>query len=161
MRDQPKPVLSVEILHFTQASDPERFAQAMGLRMAVFVEEQNVPAEEESDDADETALHWLIVDAVTNETLAVGRSFSYQEGCQMAPVAKIGRFAVAAGGRGKGIGERLLNAMITQARTEGFMAALLDSQIQAAPFYAKSGFVGEGEPFDDAGIPHIRMRLVF
>jgi predicted GNAT family N-acyltransferase len=38
---------------------------------------------------------------------------------------------------------------------------VLHAQTRAAPFYARYGFVAEGEVFEEAGIPHIRMRRVF
>jgi predicted GNAT family N-acyltransferase len=34
----------------------------------------------------------------------------------------------------------------------------LHAQVQALPFYEKAGFRAEGEVFDEAGIPHRRMR---
>ena len=43
--------------------------------------------------------------------------------------------------------------------TRGDAAILLNAQVQAMPFYARHGFAGVGEPFDEAGIPHHVMRL--
>jgi len=38
---------------------------------------------------------------------------------------------------------------------------LLSAQTHAIAFYERFGFVAEGEAYDDAGIPHRMMRLVF
>ena len=34
----------------------------------------------------------------------------------------------------------------------------LHAQLTARDFYARAGYVAEGEEFDDAGIPHVLMR---
>ena len=34
----------------------------------------------------------------------------------------------------------------------------LNAQVGAISFYEKFGFLKEGVPFDDAGIPHVRMK---
>ena len=34
---------------------------------------------------------------------------------------------------------------------------MLNAQTQAMPFYARFGFVPDGEPFEEAGIPHVTM----
>ena len=44
------------------------------------------------------------------------------------------------------------------ARARGFGEIVLHAQISVAAFYRRLGYVEEGEPFDDAGIPHIAMR---
>jgi predicted GNAT family N-acyltransferase len=61
--------------------------------------------------------------------------------------------------RGKGVGIQLLQALEQQARLNGYTFCILDSQCQAEPFYAKAGYVTiSNEPFDDAGIMHVRMQ---
>jgi ElaA protein len=40
----------------------------------------------------------------------------------------------------------------------GAAPAVLDAQTYAQAFYARFGFVAEGEPFDEDGIEHITMR---
>jgi len=66
--------------------------------------------------------------------------------------------AVAAKWRGRGLGGRVLEALVAEARRQGFEAAVLNAQVQAEPFYAAHGFAAEGEVFMDAGIPHRTMR---
>jgi predicted GNAT family N-acyltransferase len=44
------------------------------------------------------------------------------------------------------------------ARQRGDREVILNAQTHAAPFYARHGFLREGEEFMEAGIPHITMR---
>lgn len=144
---------------FTREQDPDAFSLAMALRTEVFVDEQNVPVEEEQDPYDDEARHWLLLDG-HGRPVATGRMVSYQEACQMRPVAKIGRIAVKKSCRGQKLGDRIMLAILAGCRAEGFDQAILDAQTPVIPFYEKLGFEVEGDEFMDAGIPHFRMRLV-
>lgn len=150
--------LTVRIFRTEEA--PQDFEQAMQVRTEVFVQEQHVPVEEEQDEYDDEALHWLILNESSGKPVATGRMVSYQEGCQMRPVAKIGRIAVCKSHRGQRLGDWLMRDMMNAAASEGFDQAILDAQTQAMPFYQKLGFVAEGDEFMDANIPHVRMRLL-
>jgi len=44
---------------------------------------------------------------------------------------------------------------------EGYDQAILDAQTYALKFYEKLGFIAEGAEFEEGGIPHRRMRLLF
>jgi ElaA protein len=69
-------------------------------------------------------------------------------------VRRIGRVVTAAAARGRGLAARLMEAALT---VEG--EYVLDAQTYVQGFYARYGFVPEGEVYeDDDGIPHIRMR---
>jgi predicted GNAT family N-acyltransferase len=148
------------IRRFTREESPLDFDLALHLRQEVFVLEQAVPFEEEQDEYDDEAIHWLILDMEALEILATARMTSYQEGCQMRPVAKIGRVAVKQSARGKGLGELLMREILDTVEEQGYDQAILDAQVQALPFYEKLGFVAEGDEFMDANIPHFRMRYV-
>lgn len=143
---------------FLRKESPQDFDQALALRLAVFVQEQGVPEVEERDGYDDEARHWLFQQA--DIPVATGRMVSYQEGCQMRPVAKIGRITVRRSHRDQGLGKRLMLVMIETARREGFDQAIVDAQVPVLGFYEKLGFVAEGDEFMDGGIPHYRMRLV-
>lgn len=153
------PSSSFVVRRFTREESPSDFDLAVQIRMTVFVEEQQVPVEDELDDLDDEAVHWIFLH---NETpVATGRVVSYQEGCQMRPVAKIGRIAVNQSLRGQKLGERLMQEILTYAASEGFEQAILDAQTRVLPFYAKLGFVPEGDEFEECGIMHFRMRKLF
>ncbi len=76
------------------------------------------------------------------------------------PAGKIGRIAVFAGLRGRGVGTQILRRLLEEARRHGIRKPYLHAQVQAVPFYEKLGFSREGDEFDEAGIPHVRMSLV-
>ncbi len=126
----------------------EAEALALPLREQVFVVEQGVPLELERDEFDPVCRHALLRLA-DGRVVATGR---------LLPDGHIGRMAVAAKWRGRGLGGRVLEALVAEARRQGFEAAVLNAQVQAEPFYAAHGFAAEGEVFMDAGIPHRTMR---
>lgn len=120
------------------------------IRERVFMQEQHVPAELEWDGEDERAFHLLAFDS-ENKPIACAR---------MLHDGHIGRMAVLPAWRGQGIGSALLCAVIEAAREQGLGSAFLDAQTHALGFYRRHGFITEGEPFMDAGIPHRRMHKV-
>ena len=126
-------------------------AHAEPIRFSVFVEEQQVPAEIELDEFDPLCMHALAFDA-QGRVLGTGR---------LLPDSHIGRMAVLRQARGAGVGSALLQALMDAARARGDREVLLSAQTHAIPFYERFGFVVEGEEYDDAGIPHRVMRLVF
>lgn len=125
--------------------------EAQPVRYEVFVLEQNVPVELEWDEMDAVSLHALARD---EQGMALGTG-------RLLPDGHIGRMAVKKSARGSGIGGRILEALMQQARERGDKAVILSAQTHAAPFYSRFGFVREGEEFMEAGIPHIQMRHDF
>lgn len=132
------------------ASSPIDREECFTIRKAVFVEEQAVPLELELDEYDAAAIHFLLREGET--PLATARLLDKHG------LAKIGRVAVLKEARGRGLGLRLMEAVIDEARQRGFTESVLDSQTYAIPFYARLGYIAEGDEFDDAGIPHYLMR---
>lgn len=118
------------------------------VRETVFVEEQNVPLEEEWDDLDPQCEHVLALD-LERRPIGTGR---------LTPARKIGRMAVMKDWRGRGVGEALLLALMERARARGWDEVCLHAQVSAEGFYARAGFVPEGEHFWEAGIEHVTMR---
>ena len=118
------------------------------IRHRVFVDEQHVPIELEIDEHDPQAQHWL---ASLGDT-AVGTVRLLSDG-------HIGRMAVLADYRGKHIGQDMLDTVIASAKAQQFPLLRLAAQQHAIGFYRKAGFKIYGEPFMDAGIPHVSMEL--
>jgi len=119
------------------------------IRYQVFVDEQRVPKSEEIDNEDINAIHWL---AYGPNDIAMATSRMLSNG-------QVGRMAVLKEFRNQGVGSSLMRHMIRYAITEGMDQLLLNAQIKAIPFYENFGFIAEGEPFMDAGIPHKVMKL--
>ncbi len=127
--------------------------EAIAVRFAVFVDEQGVPENEEIDAHDRTdaaASHALAYDG--SRPVAAGRFFLREDGA-----AQIGRMAVMPEARGSGVGRMLLEALMDEARARGIARAVLFAQTHALAFYERAGFAAYGEPFLDAGIPHVAM----
>jgi predicted GNAT family N-acyltransferase len=118
------------------------------IRRTVFIEEQQVPESDEWDHDDAVSAHVLV--RLNREPVGTGR---------LNPAGKIGRIAVIAGVRGRGIGALILRRLLDEARRRGIRRPHLHAQLQAVPFYERLGFRSEGGVFDEAGIPHVRMRL--
>jgi predicted GNAT family N-acyltransferase len=135
--------------------DKVRMADAFAVRVAVFVEEQNVPAEEEIDEHDRTdadARHALVRDR--DEPVAAGRYYRLD-----ATTAQVGRMAVLRDYRGRRIGRALLDALVDDARRRSFTRVALNAQDHAVAFYAKAGFMPFGEPLVECDILHQPMEL--
>ncbi len=119
------------------------------IRREVFIQEQQVPESDEWDEDDAASVHVLA--SLNREPVGTGR---------LNPAGKIGRIAVFAGLRGRGIGTLILRRLLEEARHRGIRKPYLHAQLQAVPFYEKLGFESEGDVFDDAGILHVRMTHV-
>ncbi|MCE3000151.1 MAG: GNAT family N-acetyltransferase [Betaproteobacteria bacterium] len=124
-------------------------AALQAVRRQVFVEEQGVPEQLEWDEWDAVSLHVLAQDAA-GQAIGTGR---------LLPDGHVGRMAVVRDWRKHGVGGALLDALLDAARARGLAEIALNAQTHALGFYARRGFLVEGDEFDDAGIPHRRMRL--
>lgn len=117
------------------------------IRHQVFVIEQRVPADLEWDGIDAQCRHALAEDNAGN-AIGCGR---------LLPDGHIGRMAVHATWRDRGVGGALLAYLVELARAEGHRRVLLNAQVNAMRFYAHRGFTPMGEEFEEAGIPHRAM----
>jgi predicted GNAT family N-acyltransferase len=117
------------------------------VREAVFVHEQHVPLELEYDGLDPECAHAL-AESAAGEAIGTAR---------LLPSGQIGRMAVLAPWRGRGVGSALLRALLDEADRRGITDIHLHGQTQALGFYARHGFSATGPEFMDAGIPHRRM----
>jgi predicted GNAT family N-acyltransferase len=123
----------------------------LGLRHEVFVVEQGVPAELEMDELDRLATHLVALQA--DEVVGTLRILDG------GGVAKIGRVAVRAALRRTGIGSRLMRRAVEHISGKDFSEIVLHAQVSVQPFYQRLGYVAEGDLFEEAGIPHVAMRM--
>lgn len=126
-------------------------ADAGRIRTDVFVREQRIPAELEWDEADRQAVHAVAYNRL-GQPLATGRLLPANDG-----TSKIGRMAVHQVLRGCGVGQQVLRALADAAQLRGDQRIELHAQRTARDFYARLGFTAQGEPFEEAGIPHVTM----
>lgn len=134
---------AIRTARWTDAESPLR-----SVRHAVFVIEQRVPESLEWDDADGVSLHALAVDA---EETPIGCA-------RLLPDGHIGRVAVLAAWRHRGVGHALVARLIDEARGRGDARVIVNAQVDAMPFYARYGFVATGDVFEEAGIAHRVME---
>ena len=125
--------------------------QAVAVRFRVFVSEQSIPPEEELDEADATATHAVAL--YQGKVVGTGRFVSPDAG-----TAQIGRMAVEAAWRRRGIGGQLLQFLEETARTRGARLSVLHAQEYVRGFYAAHGYREHGEAFLEVNIPHVEMR---
>lgn len=128
-------------------------AEASRIRFRVFVEEQGVPCDIELDERDADCVHALAYDQ--EKVVGTGRLLPREENDA---AAHIGRMAVLAECRGRGIGSRILESLIDKARERGDKLIALSAQVRAVEFYRSHGFQPMGEIYAEAGIPHRKMR---
>jgi predicted GNAT family N-acyltransferase len=119
------------------------------VRRMVFVAEQQVPEALEWDGLDAEAVHLLAED---HDGRAIGTA-------RLLPSGQIGRMAVLRPHRRRGIGRALLLRLLSIAGGGGPPPPFLNAQVAAQDFYRQLGFEPDGDVFDEAGIPHVRMTL--
>lgn len=134
--------------HVAPVDYPTAIAELRRVRDAVFVQEQGVPADIEQDALDPLSHHVIARDDA-GQPIGTGR---------LTPDRRIGRMAVLAPWRGRGVGDALLAALIDEARRRQWTQLDLHAQVAAEGFYLRHGFVPHGERFHEAGIEHQAMR---
>ncbi|GAB3789760.1 GNAT family N-acetyltransferase [Virgibacillus kimchii] len=131
------------------AETKEEIDHAYQVRMKVFVEEQKVPTEEEIDEHDKTAIHFVGYEAET--PIAASRlRFADNYG-------KLERICILKEHRGKHYGQQIIHAMEEKIMANGYKKAKLHAQTHAEGFYGKLGYQTVSGEFMDAGIPHVAM----
>ncbi|MDV2582732.1 GNAT family N-acetyltransferase [Alkalibacillus haloalkaliphilus] len=124
--------------------------EAFDIRKVVFVEEQNVPFEEEMDEHDDHAIHFVGYTLERRPVAASRLRFVDEFG-------KLERIAVLEEERGNGFGRDIILAMEDVIRSKGFSKSKLNAQTYAEDFYKKLGYETVSDEFMDAGIPHVTM----
>jgi predicted GNAT family N-acyltransferase len=137
----------IQITHWDEAK-----SHVMPIRHDVFIKEQEVPVELEWDEFDQNALHAI----VKKDQGVIGTARLIMDNS----IARIGRMAIQKEYREQGIGQKLLSILIQTAKEKGAQECILHAQTHAIAFYAKAYFEPNGPIFDEAGIPHVEMRLI-
>jgi len=119
----------------------------LSVRMPVFVDEQRVPSEIEVDGSDEACAHALAIDG---DGTPIGTA-------RLDATGHIGRVAVVAAWRRRGVGAALMRFLTDVARERGLARIEISAQVQAIPFYETLGYLAEGPVYLEAGIEHRRM----
>jgi len=120
------------------------------VRGIVFIEEQKVQWDGEMDEFEEESWHYL--GEIDGEPVAAGRLRQVADG-----TIKVERIAVRPAWRGRGYGEEVVQFLIDEAIEKGARKLAMHAQIHLQDFYAKFGFVAQGEIFSECGIEHMAM----
>jgi predicted GNAT family N-acyltransferase len=132
-------------------TNPAELAAAFAIRREVFCVEQGVPEHEEIDGLDDACHHYLVRSDA--EPVATARVRRLPDGAH-----KVERVAVRKLYRGSGLGRALMDRVMADiASAGGARVVVLNAQLAVRDFYAGLGFRAEGEVFEEAGIPHVRM----
>ncbi len=139
------------MVEITIVRTPRQREDAVSVRVAVFVDEQGIPREEEIDELDDVAVH-CVGYGDDGSPVAAGR-LVLAGGC-----GKIGRMAVLKQHRGRGLGARVLDTLEREGAARGVRLFKLSAQLSARGFYDRAGYQADGAVYDEVGIPHIAMR---
>ena len=137
----PKDKINIRIANWDTDKD-----NLVRIRRRVFIEEQHVPENMEWDQYDDSSTHFLAT--LDNNVIATAR---------LKTDGQIGRMAVLAEYRNKGIGSKLLQFVLLTALQQKQKKVYLHAQVSAISFYEKHGFTTCGDIFYEADIPHREM----
>lgn len=137
------------MIEVIKVTNPEDLEFVFAIRRKVFVEEQNCPPELEWE-FEEVSVHFLAkVDGIPAGAARWRQTVNGY---------KLERFAVLRSHRGRGVAQKLVEAVLNDL-PEDAVNIYLHAQLSALPLYQKSGFLAEGEQFEEAGIQHRKMIL--
>jgi len=145
------PDLEFKWLSF-DAFDAFSLYETLRFRQDIFIVEQN-SAYPDLDGLDPVCAHLLVRNGA-------GRLAGYlrARGPDGTAPAFIGRIVIAPDWRGTGLGQRLVAAgMAHLAQHHPGAPICIGAQQHLIRFYARFGFVVDGAPYDDGGIPHVTM----
>ena len=134
------------------AQDEETLGRCLAVREDVFTKERGVPAEIERDEGDVlggACEHFLIEKGGE----PVGAFRCRRDG----DAVVLQRFCVVAAYRRSGAGSEALRCAEEYYRKKGALRMELDSKCESEEFYKKNGYKTVSEPFEEAGILHVKM----
>ncbi|MEH2375902.1 GNAT family N-acetyltransferase [Nostoc sp.] len=133
---------------------PQDFPAIQAIRIAVFQEEQGVDAALEFDGKDAISEHLI---AYLNEEVVGTARIRYLDD----KTAKIERLAVLSTARGQGIGKKIMENALEVIANKNIPEVVIHAQEYVKNLYKKLDFVEEGEIFQEASIPHVKMIKKF
>lgn len=110
----------------------------------------DLPRDESRVPGDEVARHFGIVrDGAVISCLSVF--------CDGEDRVQIRKFATRQQLQGQGTGTLLLKEVLSKLQQDGVRSVFLDARLTAVPFYLRTGFITEGNPFIRKEVTFIRM----
>lgn len=147
-----------DVFEIIQGDWADLQTDAATVRRTVFVKEQGIDESEEWDD-DDARSHHVVLRSKAGLVIGTGRLIP--PAGEVAPntdqIGKIGRMAVIKSCRSNGLGQRLLTALLDEAKRRQMTHIRISAQVAAKALYERAGFVAEGDVYDEVGIPHQAM----
>lgn len=119
------------------------------LRHEVFIDEQGIDENIEIEHDEYNYLHLCL--KKDNVLVAYARARALDG------IFHVGRVAVKKAYRGQGLGRLIMEYSQKIAIRNGCKTITLNAQSHAVGFYKKLGYTPQGEYFEEAGIPHLKM----
>lgn len=130
------------------------YAQSLRLREAVLRAPLGLPLSAQDQKGEDAQWHFGLFDPA-GALLACVVAVPVAQG-----IFKLRQMAVRADTQGKGLGAHLLTEVETRLRDQGATQLLLHARLSAEAFYARQGYQGESEVFEEVGIPHRLMGKI-
>ncbi|KAJ2846157.1 hypothetical protein IWW36_004480 [Coemansia brasiliensis] len=138
-----------------RVANESELKEAISLRIRVFVDIQKFPLEEEVDEHDQAALHFVVKADERSRVIGTLRVLNNGE------EAKLGRVVVSPEHQGQGLGKQMMGFVEQHIRASPDFANCtqirLGSQLDKQEFYLKCGYEARGDVYDELGCPHIWM----
>ncbi|MBD2250916.1 GNAT family N-acetyltransferase [Nostoc parmelioides] len=131
---------------------PEEFPVVATIRKIVFQEEQGVDTALEFDGKDDICEH--LIAYLDDQAVGTAR-LRYLD----ANTIKIERLAVLSIARRQGIGQKIMEEALEFISHQNVHEVVVYAQVYIKSLYQKLNFIEVGEIFEEAGIPHIEMRM--
>lgn len=127
-------------------------------RFEVFVCEQEITCENDFDDKDKDCLHLFAYEAIGDSVKLAGYCRLLEPGVSYEE-ASIGRVLVLKEYRGIGLGTKMMEqAVIAIKEMYGVEKITLSAQCYIKKMYEAVGFKQVSNEYDEAGIPHVKMK---
>lgn len=137
--------LSVKIAHL-----PDDWAPICAIRRAVFQQEQGVDEALEFDGRDDEAVQFLAY--LDDRPVGTARIRFLSQS-----TAKLERLAVLSNARKQGVGQQIMQTALNFLDEKNISEVHIHAQEPVKEFYQALGFEVEGDRFEEAGIPHLKM----
>lgn len=148
----------IKIKTFNELNISELY-EIVKARYEVFACEQEITCENDFDDKDKECIHLFVIDNENGYEKVVGY-------CRLLPPglsyddASIGRVLVLKEYRGKGLAREMMIKAINEIEKNYKVNKItLSAQCYIKELYKSVGFKEVSEQYEEAGIPHVKMRF--
>ncbi len=129
---------------------PDDWEPIRAIRITVFQQEQGIDETLEFDGKDDEAVQFLAY--LDDRPVGTARIRFLNQS-----TAKIERLAVLLDARKQGVGQQIMKAAIGFLSEKNISEIRIHAQEAVKEFYQALGFEVEGDRFQEAGIPHLKM----